>query len=178
MSTYYDFSQCAICRSRENLKKYSGEFEVTMLLNTLYMSLMFVLEKRRMLNLKTAKVISFLKENGIADVHNNNFTNDDIARYLRNALAHFNIDVAPDPYNKRIEQIKLWGQNEPNKPRCKEPCAQPRCLPQQYIANAEGEICSFTFSVEQLRKFVDLVTDAVSIDNCAFCSMCQHKKQR
>lgn len=178
MSSYYDFSRCAVCRSKENLINYHGKYEVTMLLNTLYLSLMFVLEKRQMLNFKTTKAIPFLKDNNIVDTHNNRFSNDDIARYLRNALAHFNIYVAPDPYDKRIELIKLWGQNEPDKPHCKEPCAQLRCLPQQYNANTEGEICSFTFSVEQLRQFVDLVTDAVNIDNCAFCSMCQHKKQR
>lgn len=146
-----------------------------MLLNTLYLSLIFVLEKRQTLNFKTSKAIPFLKENGIVDVHNNCFNNDDIARYLRNALAHFNIDIAPDPYNKRIERIKLWGQNEPNKPRCKEPCAQPRCLPHQYITNEEGAICSFTFSVQQLRQFVDLVTNSASIEECAFCSLCDYK---
>lgn len=178
MSSYYDFSRCAICRSRDNLKNYSGDFEVTMLLNTLYLSLMFTLEKRKMLNIKTTKVIPFLKENGIVDDHNNGFTNDDIARYLRNALAHFHIEVAPDPYNKRIEQIKLWGQNEPNKPRCEEPCTQPRCLPDQYNTNAQGEICSFTFSIDQLRQFVDLVTDVANIKDCAFCSMCQHNAKK
>ena len=174
MSSYYDFSKCVICRSQKNLEHYQGDFEVTMLLNTLYFSLMFILEKRQLLNLKVTKVVPFLVDNNIVDTYNNPFNKDDIARYLRNALAHFNIKVSSDPYNKRIEQIVLWGKNEPNKPRCANPCSQPQCLAEQFKESAEGAICSFKFSINQLRQFVNLVAEVVSAEECAFCSICAH----
>jgi len=45
MSEYRDFEQCMICRSCQNLKDYQGKDEVTMLLNTLYMTVIMSIEK-------------------------------------------------------------------------------------------------------------------------------------
>ena len=149
MSSYSDFSKCVICRSKKNLVNYQGDFEVTMMLNSLYLSLMYILEKRRELYFKTTKMIPFLKENNIVNDYNNCFTSEDIARCLRNALAHFNVEIANDPYGKRIETIRLWSKNLPTKECCKEPCASPKCIPIQYNANTTGSICTFVFSVSQ-----------------------------
>ena len=175
MSSYYNFSKCVICRSKKNFEKYIGDFEVTMMLNTLYLSLMYILEKREQLHFKPDKIIPFLKERNIVDVHNNEFLNDDIARYLRNALAHFNIEISNDPYGKRIETIRLWSKNSPDKAHCKVPCESPKCISPQYNSDECGAICSFVFTVAQLKEYVNLVTDIALNEDCPFCATCQYK---
>ena len=55
MSMYEDFNRCIVCRSAKNLEDYHGKFEVTMLLNTLYITVMQSIENRRNLQ----KIIYF-----------------------------------------------------------------------------------------------------------------------
>lgn len=175
MSSYYDFSKCVICRTKKNFENYKGDFEVTMMLNTLYMSLMYILEKRDNLHFKISKIIPFLKEKQIVDIHNNNFVNDDIARCLRNALAHFNIEITNDPYGKRIEQIRLWSKNLPANAKCKGPCSNPKCIPNQYNSDKSGGICTFTFTTAQLKEYVEMVTNMALNEECAFCETCKFR---
>lgn len=49
MAEYKSFNRCVVCRSKKNLEEYHGNFEVTMLLNTLYMAVMYPMEKRDVL---------------------------------------------------------------------------------------------------------------------------------
>lgn len=62
MSEYKDFEHCIICRSYQNLKDYRGKYEVTMLLNTLYMTVMKSIENRGFLDVKTRPLADWLKK--------------------------------------------------------------------------------------------------------------------
>ena len=176
MSSYKDFSKCIICRSKKNFRDYKGNFEVTMLLNNLYLSLMYILEKREELHFKSSKIIPVLKEKEIVDLHNNDFTNDDIARYLRNALAHFNIEISNDPYGNKIEQIRLWSKNCFVNKKCKDPCSNPKCIPIKYNSDKNGEICTFVFTVKQLKEYVEVVTNIALENPSLFCETCKYRK--
>lgn len=179
MSSYYDFSKCIICRSKMIFESYNGDFEVTALLNRLYLSLMQVIEKRKKLDFSPKELVSYLKKEKIVDVHGNEFNDDDIARYLRNALAHYNIEVTDDPYWQKIEQIRLWGINIEDYIKCKEPCSNPKCKPKQYKFDENDKhkaICTFTFTVPQLQKCVDVVTDKMLNNNEDICKNCKYLK--
>ena len=52
MSEYKDFSRCVICRSKQNLHNSTGGYEVTMLLNTLYLAVMHPIERRSRINIE------------------------------------------------------------------------------------------------------------------------------
>lgn len=146
---YKDFSRCVICRSKKNMEDYHGEFEVTMLLNTLYMTVMYPMEKRGEIHVKSKTIVPYLTEHGLVDYCGNQFQKDDVLRYLRNSLAHFNVKVASDPYGKRIESIKLWGINSTEE------------VTEKYKENKAGAICEFRFTVEQLRDFTYFIIESV-----------------
>lgn len=182
MSQYYDFSRCVICRSKQNLQNYHGDFEITMLLDTLYLTIMYPFEKRGDLHVKSKKLAKYLQDNKLVDSCGNEFYPDDFVRYFRNALAHFNFKVNPDPYRKKIEGIKLWGVNAPNKAICKSPCDCQKCVPKQYKENSDGAICVFNFTEDQLRSFVnfviDLALEALGDDICKKCKYRTNLKER
>lgn len=161
MSNYKDFNHCIICRSDQNFKDYKGKYEVTMLLNTLYMTVMQPVEKRRDLHVKSAPLATWLKENKIVDVHDNDYTSDDIVRYLRNGLAHFNIQVNED--GTEISTVRITANNLRKGPICKQPCKNPKCQPKQF-KDYKGSICTFDFSVVQLKEFAQKVINS-SLEN-------------
>ena len=171
MSEYYDFSRCVVCRTKRNLENYCGEFEVTMLINSLYLSLMYAIENRKDMGFRAKDICKFLDENNIVDKHGNSFNSDDILRYLRNSLAHFNIKT--DSLNGSISEIKFWGRNQEEKTICKEPCDNPQCIPKQFSSNENGEICTFIFSIEKLKEFTGFVMKYIlkksTSEVCAKC---------
>ena len=177
MSEYRSFEHCIICRSRDNLSNYRGNFEETMLINTLYMAVMFPIEIRQQKGTaKAKKIAQYLKDRNLVDVHGNDFDSDAIVRCLRNALAHFNVDV--EPYNGSISSIKLWAINRPGKTVCKpeNACEDPQCIPRQYKANENGEICTFYFSMSELREFTYFVVDhALRLLDDSICEGCECK---
>lgn len=156
LSEYRDFKRCIICRSCINLSHYCGEFEETLLINTLYMAVMFPIEKRSEYHIPMAKeVAKYLEGNGNVDLHGNQFSSDDIIRWLRNALAHYNIRV--EYARNKISSIRLWAINRESKTICKQPpCKEPKCIPPQYKED-HGEICTFTFTMAELREFTYFV---------------------
>lgn len=159
------------------MKKYTGEFEETMLINTLYMAVMFPIEMRQSKRTAKAKeIVKHLEKYGVVDVHDNNFDPDAIVRCLRNALAHFNVEV--ESYNGIVSSIKLWAINRPKKTVCKieNACKDPRCIPKQYNATENGEICTFCFSMSELREFTYFVIDhALSLLADDICEDCKYK---
>lgn len=109
MSEYKDFEHCIICRSYQNLKDYRGKYEVTMLLNTLYMTVMKSIENRGFLDVKTRPLADWLKKNEIVNKQGNDYNCDDIIRYLRNGLAHFNLQVNGN--EGQIENVRITAKN-------------------------------------------------------------------
>ena len=186
MSEFKNFARCVVCRSKKNMESYKGEFEVTMLLNTLYLTLMHLTEKRNTLHFKSSIVVTKLKDFCSIDTCENEFNGDDIMRYLRNALAHFNIRVSGDQ-NEKISTIQLWGINPKERPICKEPCANPLCIPKQFkersvISSTTGEhakaVCIFTFSTDGLKEFTEqIISYALSILPKDICSSCIYYRQ-
>ena len=177
MSEYRSFERCVVCRSRNNLKIYDGDFEETLLLNTLYMTIMFPIEMRQSKGtVKAKKIVSYLEDYGLVNTNGNEFDPDTILRCLRNALAHFNVEV--ESFDKKVSSIKLWAINRPNKTVCKpeHACNNPQCIPKQYATNKNGEICTFVFTMSELREFTHFVIDHV-LDRLPsnICKSCPHK---
>lgn len=180
MSEYRDFSRCIICRSRKNLEDYSGDFEVTMLLNTLYIAVMYPFEKRSDLHLKSKKIIPKLENIWHVKCFDNSFSTDDKIRYFRNALAHYSMEVAKEPCGEKIETIRLWGINAQKKSRRKEQCDNPRSISKKYNTGDNGHIIEYTFSVDELRKFTDevlnyMLDDVLPDDICKNCKYFRHE---
>ena len=171
MSEYRSFERCVICRTLTNLKNYCGDFEETLLINSLYMAVMFPFEKRQHLHVKTKRIVQYLDARNIVDRHGNDFSCDDVIRYLRNSLAHYNIEVENDL--GYISRVRLWGKNPPPKALCKSPCEKPLCIPEQFQANENGEICTFDFSTSELREFtifvIQSVLEILTDDICQSC---------
>lgn len=179
MSSYKDFNRCLICRSAQNLKNYRGQFEVTMLLNTLYIAVLHPIEKRDALHIKAKPISKWLHENGVVKTHGNEFYPDDIVRYLRNGLAHLNIEVENNVQNseKIIGSIKINAKNQPSKSLCKVRCSDPKCLPKQYLEEG-GSICTFAFSINQLKEFTDFVIKfALEVLPNEICKDCPYKSE-
>ena len=173
MSEYRNFERCVLCRTKINLRNYVGQFEETMLINSLYIALMYPIEKRRDFHLKSKKVVNYLDDIKAIDRQGNSFTSDDIVRYLRNSLAHYTVAVESD--NKVISKVKLWGINQPSKASCDSPCENQRCLPKQYESNSNGEICTFIFSIKDLREFTYFIlSEALSAIPSTKCAGCAH----
>lgn len=154
MSEYKDFEHCIICRSYQNLEDYNGKYEVTMLLNTLYMTVIKSAENRSVLHVKPRPLVDWLEKNNIVDKQENDYNHDDIIRYLRNGLAHFNIQVNGD--GEKITTVLITAKNLKKEPICKQPCEKPKCVPRQ-LNEKKGSICTFSFSVDQLKKFTEFV---------------------
>lgn len=163
MSKYLDFRMCVACRSYANLKSYQGNFEVTMLLNTLYMTVIQPIEKRDILHIKSKTIESWLYDEAVRiEKYENIITSDEMVQFLRNGLAHFNILVDPegadnDPEKDSISRICIYALDRLPK-KCKD-CE--RLVKRKWnhgkLKGNENVICSFEFTVEQLRRFVDLV---------------------
>ncbi len=176
MSSYKDFSRCVICRSKQNLCAYQGEFEITFLLNTLYLVVMYPLEHRKNLHVKPKQIVDKLEALNTVNKCGNELNPDDIVRYLRNGLAHFNLKV--DNGNCKdgnIQQIEIWAKNLPDKPKCKTPCEDPKCLPPQYN-ELNGAICKFIFSVSTLKQFTEYMIELLlnTLDGSA-CKDCKYQ---
>ena len=173
MSEYRKFERCIVCRTLYNLEKYSGEFEETMLINSLYMTVMFPIEHRNKIHLKSSVIARYLEERHIVTKHENSFNSDDIVRYLRNSLAHYNIKVNKGSEN--ISHIKLWGINPPDKTICKHPCESPKCVQFQYNSNENNEIITFDFDINQLRDFTKFIINSVlEILDSNICIGCKY----
>lgn len=163
MSKYLDFRMCVACRSYANLKSYQGNFEVTMLLNTLYMTVIQPIEKRDILHIKSKTIESWLYDEAVRiEKYENIITSDEMVQFLRNGLAHFNILVDPegaddDPEKDSISRICIYALDLVPK-KCKD-CERlvKRKWKHGKLKDNENAICSFEFTVEQLRRFVDLV---------------------
>lgn len=168
MSKYLDFRMCVACRSYANLKSYQGNFEVTMLLNTLYMTVIQPIEKRDILHIKSKTIESWLSDEAVRiEKYGNDITSDEMVRFLRNGLAHFNILIDPegadgDPEKDSISRICIYALDQVPE-RCKDcECLVKREWKHGKLKNNENVICSFEFTVEQLRRFVDWVYELQS----------------
>lgn len=177
MSEYQNFSRCVICRSKKNLECYEGNFEITMLLDTLYLAVMYPLEKRKDLHIKAKRISNYLCENEIVNTCGNKFTTDDIARYLRNGLAHFNVEVnSGATLDKQIRNIKIWAENVKKQPKCEPPCETPKCLPVQY-KEENGAICVFSFTIDSLKAFTDfLIKEVMQTLDDNVCHGCPYQE--
>ena len=172
MSEYKDFSRCIICRSKTNLDNYHGEFEVTMLLNTLYMTVMYPIEKRREIHAKSSEISKWLTDHGIVDNCGNQHNCDDIVRYLRNGLAHYNISVTGDP----IKDIRIEAKNLPVRAACKEPCTATKCIPTP-LKEVNRSICTFNFTIKTLKEFTEfLIEHSLQQIPDDICNQCPYKE--
>ncbi len=163
MTIYKDFHRDVIKRSKINLENYKGDYEVTMLLNTLYMTLLHAIELRTKLHVKSKLLVKYLKDEEIVDMCENNFDSDEIIRNLRNGLAHLNIRTNSKD-EKTITGIIISSKNNTITTKCKE-CGNKNSLNKNYNEDDDGYICNFKFSIEQLRELTYLVIDSVLKDN-------------
>lgn len=167
MSGYRDFARCVICRSRKNLQDYKGEFETTMLINSLYLTVMYCIETKKVPHKANSKIIEWLSQNDIINDGGNKFKREALLRQLRNGLAHFNLKTyAPEG---TINTIKIWvGRWTKKDNRYQE-------FNDEEITKA---ICVFTFSVDQLRTFTEYVTNIV-LENIDYgiCSNCPYQEE-
>ncbi len=174
MSMYEDFNRCIVCRSAKNLEDYHGKFEVTMLLNTLYITVMQSIENRKNLHIKSSKISNWLLDNGIINNCGNEFNSDDYIRYLRNGLAHFNIQVEDkvEGGSRIIDKVLISAKNQEAKSMCKMTCEVPKCIPKQFKIENES-ICIFVFTTDQLRLFtlfmIEYVLQVLPNDKCYKC---------
>lgn len=160
MAMYKDFHKDIIVRSKANLDNYKGDYEVTMLLNTLYMTLLHPIELRNKLHLKSKPLLKYLTENKIINTCDNEFNPDGIIRNLRNGLAHLNIEV--EESNEQIETILIYTKKYRGKRTCPK-CNSEIDTSQQFnVCNGYDDyICIFTFSVDELKNFTHFVIDSV-----------------
>ena len=167
MSEYRDFARCVICRSRKNLQDYEGEFAKTMLINSLYLTVMYCMETKKFPHKSNRKIIEWLSQNDIINDGGNKFKREALLRQLRNGLAHFNLKTyAPEG---TINTIKIWvGRWSKKDNRYQE-------FNDEEITKA---ICVFTFSVDQLRIFSEYVTDIV-LENIDYgiCGNCPYQEE-
>ncbi|WP_419075507.1 HEPN family nuclease [Ruthenibacterium lactatiformans] len=193
MSEYRDFKICTICRSIKNYQQYSGDFEVTMLLNTLYLAVMHPLEKRINYNLKSRKMREWLDKEKIVDYCENEYKTDDVIQKIRNGLAHFNIRVKG--FEGQISEIVVYARNQGIMGICKEckkckksetcrkvdECA--KCekgyLKAKYVTKPFDDysdvICKFTFSVDQLEKLCNyIVSKMPPLEHSQNCKGCPY----
>lgn len=178
MSEYRNFERCVICRSYKNIKDYHGDFEETMLINTLYMTVMFPIEFRQKGMIKAKQIVEYLNNKGVIETYGNAFNSDDIVRCLRNALAHFNVMV--ESYNGKVTYIRLWAKNQPKKTICKSDnaCDTPKCIPRQYLEDENGEICTFVFTLRMLREFTFYVIEhTLTLLPREVCSDCEYNSK-
>jgi hypothetical protein len=171
MTMLREFRRCTIHRSGIILARYNNglehecckqcvffEFEITMLLNILYLALMHPLEKRDdILPSRSQAIIQWLFDAHVMQ-KNSRYTDDDYLRHLRNGLAHLNIQIEAPVQGKIVEtsEIVISGKNK----------KQTRVL------------CKFRFTINQLKKFVafilnTLIDDKIIINNN--CEECPHK---
>lgn len=178
MSGYENFSRCVICRSKKNLNDYNGLFEVTALLNTLYLAVMYPIERRAEIHVSGKKLGDFLRKNNIVYTCGNEFTQDDLIRYLRNGLAHFNVEVTPSKKENNIDRIEIYAKNLAPTRWCIESCTCTcsKRFPRSYN-ESNGKICIFTFSVEKLKEFTNyVITSALEAIPDSVCNSCPYRK--
>ena len=170
MSEYYDFDRCVVCRSKYNLENYIGDFEVTMLINSLYLTVMYLIENRNELHIKSKKIEKWLRENIRIDGCGNEFNSDELVRCLRNGLAHFNIMVESN--NEKISLININAKNVLYKSCFNYSCENSNITNKNYL-ESDGYILRFFFTVQQLKKFtqfiVDIALDVMKNDKCELC---------
>jgi hypothetical protein len=137
------------------------EFEITMLLNILYLSLVQPLEKRNdILHSKFQTIIQWLRNNtgGIQSEYRH--SDDGYLKHLRNGLAHLDIQIDVPAQSHIVEnsEIVILGKDKHH----------PTIIR-----------CAFHFNLKQLRNFVAfilniLINDNI-IDNDSNCKGCPHK---
>ncbi len=90
------------CRTNTIIQRYSGEFDATLLLNCLLGMLVVPFEKNnhkfkvQELTGEITTMFTRLKEANCYDSFGNNYNDYDIIRYLRNTIAHFNVEFYSD----------------------------------------------------------------------------------
>jgi hypothetical protein len=182
MGSYKDFHRCVICRSWKIFEEYEktkdkdkDKFEVTMLLNTLYLTVIHMTEKVKKdkkehkseekfvkkIKCFINEIANYLKNKDIKEKDNNDFDEYQILCHLRNGLAHLNIAVEPIGSKEvDINEIKIFSINSPNKPMCEKPCKSQKCKPKQYKdihsytyeEKVIDSICTFSFKIEPSNK--------------------------
>lgn len=169
MSGYKDFNRCVVCRSKYNLENYDGAFETTMLLNSLYLTVMHCIEKRDMLKTDEEFIVHWLKDrkHEVLNQCGNTFRNPKILSNLRNGLAHFNIKAFE--HGGKIERIKVWvcrWSKRDNK------------FKEFTDDEVEKAICIFDFSEGQLRDFTyELIDHFLKNAPDQVCENCKYKEE-
>ncbi|MDR0834651.1 MAG: hypothetical protein LBN93_10805 [Candidatus Symbiothrix sp.] len=140
----YDF----VCRTRTIIEQYDRlqidekeKFEVTLFINCL-VGLLIIPQQHWYDNLPT-EIISQEKW-GISpnDIKKNNKDNtvNEVARHLRNSVAHYNFKVISDDVSKKIDKIKFEDFTDKTK---------------------TNKTFEETISVSNLRKFTTQLTDCM-----------------
>lgn len=174
---YKDFRYCPICRTVKNLHDYSGEFEITNLVVSLYFTVMRPIEKRgteQSVHIKSRHVVRYLEEQGILCKCGNEFSNDDIVRCLRNGLAHSHLKINSNASEEnKIDRVLIWAINSTLEDA------------EQYnevdIEGAKG-ICKFEFKISedknQLKEFAEFMfAEAQKKIPDGLCRDCQYREE-
>lgn len=176
MAEYYDFRLCTVCRSAYICKSYTGPYDVTMWLNTMYLAVMQNLEKTAGSGLKSTRLermLSDMKKAGECSIKrfDDSCDADSLKRYLRNGLAHFNILALTE--NGDISEIVIYalGTNKDE---------------QEYGTLFDGAntiknvICSFKFTIAGIKRVAEYVISNVlqakTIPQCESCPLRSEKQ--
>ena len=139
MSEWKDFPRDFAARSRINVEKYSGEYEVTNLINNCLG--LIVIPKE--LNLESLPIYKFAEEDhtfginkkNIEKLDDSNYSLLNVLRHIRNGLSHGLIDQRTE--NGDITAIRIWDRENKQSP---------------------GNF-SITLTIDELKKFSFSIAD-------------------
>jgi len=189
MSEYVNRHRCMICRSKKNYDSYKGDFEVTALLNTLYLTIMHIIEKdgwKKIVPWSKIAVQQLKANNIVLYEQENNFNEVKILKCLRNGLAHLNIETENEDLpskEKGIKNIIIFDKHIIYGSKCKSPCKARKCVSKVPVINRGCKyksICKFTFSFDQLEKFTYSAIKFVlkRIPETKHCKVCVNKQSK
>ncbi len=187
MSSYSDFSKCAICRSIFCLNNYRGKYKVTLAINTMYLIVMNYDERKKELIKSDAvchdvekKIVGWLNARDIIITHDladpksapNLFSNKKVIANLRNGLAHLHVRVIGKPAGK-IEQVKIWVTPWTDWEKKRYSTFD------DGAAEIKDAMCIFAFSPKELKSFINffanILLENIHVDpNKCDCKACNN----
>jgi hypothetical protein len=99
-------------------------------------------------------VVDLLNKRGVMICTNSELDNFQIFAALRNGLAHLNIETENDSCGN-ISIVRIKSNKEIHEPICQVPCELKRCVDKNRRIDRNVIICTFIFSVEQLKGFYE-----------------------
>lgn len=176
MAGYYDFRLCTVCRSAYISKSYTGPYDVTMWLNTMYLAVMQNLEKTAGSGLKSTpfkEMLLDMQSTGdcVINQFGNNFDVDSLKRCLRNGMAHFNILTLTE--NGDTSKIVIYALKATNDGR-------EHGTLFDGTNTIENVICSFEFTIAGIKRVAEYVISSVlqakTILQCESCPLRSEKQ--